>query len=180
MLTLLLLACDPSGQGTSVGNPNKTLLRVAPGGEVTLDLAELPVERLELVGSDPQTVDVEGVDVLEGVELDLPAGDWTSLRLVPAGPFRLQGLADQGGRVDLLLEVPVVGVSVTRGPLLADQPHVFELAFPDWLTGEVVGWDLSADQQIRATDPLHADLVESVVEGSALLPDVDGDGEPER
>ncbi|MCB9669973.1 MAG: hypothetical protein H6736_21280 [Alphaproteobacteria bacterium] len=179
-MILLLVACDPTGSGTSIGNPNRTLLRVAPGGDVELTSAELDLIRVVLDGPEGQQI-LEGpfaTDVLEGVELDLPTGEWTSLTLTAGAPFALLG--DAGGSVDLTLDVPEVGVQVDRGPLLDGQPHVFELASPGWLDASVVGWDLGVDQVVTPDGPLHARLAEAITAGSALWPDADGDGEPDR
>lgn len=171
---MIMVACDPTGDGTSIGNPNKTLLRVAPAGEVVLTSAELTVRELVVDGVSLQ-VPAE-TDVLEGVELDLPR-DLESITLVLDGTFDLLG-GDGEARIDLNLDVQRVSIVVGRQPLELDQPHVFELATPDWLSAEQVGWTRGQDHIVRPGDPFHEGLV-TAVEGSRFHLDADGDGVPD-
>lgn len=167
MILWLVVACDATGNGTSIGNPNKTLLRLAPGGDdVQLDLAELSLSRVSADG-DRLDVPVE-TDVLGGIPLDIPAGTYTSLAIELDGPLTVEG------SVDLTLDVVDVEVSVTRQGWTLDEPHVFELAMPGWLD------DVEAGRRVVVGEALHDTLVDRIREGASLLPDTDGDGVPER
>lgn len=174
--------CLEPDPGTSVGNPNLTLVKVAPPGPgLTLDLASLPIAAVQVSNSDG-TRDApvpSSTDVLKGAPLDLPAGDWTELSLVVDGRFVVQGV-DGDGEVDLELELDEVAVRSLRSPLQFDEPHVFELAFPEWLTADNVGWTAGDDHVVRPGDPVHDVLADFVESRSAFLADPDGDGEPNR
>lgn len=174
----LWLACGGPRTGTSVGNPNLTLLKIAPGGPgVALQLASATVDQLVI---DEQVEDGPGeVDLLVGAELEVPAGQIQSLEIRLQGRILLLG-SDGADALDLELEVPAIGVSLSRQPLEPDVPHVFELASPGWLLPEAVGWVPGADHVVRPGDPEHQALVLSLIESSAVYPDADADGSPER
>ena len=174
---LLLAACHGDAQGTSIGNPNKTIITVAPpGDQVRLTSATLPLSGIEVDG-DP--VDVpEGTDALQGIQVDLP--NWlTSVRLELDGTFDLTG-TEGDAEVDLQLDLQEVEVLVLRVPFTPGEPHVFELAAPGWLDADQVGWVRGEDHRIDPESPEHDALVLAVRQGSSLLPDEDGDGVPDR
>jgi hypothetical protein len=177
-LLLALTACDPTGSGTSIGNPNKTLLRLAPAGsEVQLSAASAVVVGLLVDGVELEVP--ADTDVLTGIELALPPGTASRIEVEFAGTLDLLGTEGQA-TVDLALAVPSVAVAVTRGELTLDQPHVFELAEPDWLDARNTGWQRGDPHVIRPGDPLHDPLAEAVETGSALWLDLDEDGQPDR
>lgn len=183
LLLLSLFGCNDGDSGVSVGNPNKdTLLRIGPpGDDITLDLATVGVASIVLVGADGEvSVDPPSeTDVLAGVTLDLPAGDWMSVSLGLTGALTLVGL-DGEGVVDVQLSVPEVSVVAMREAIELGEPHVFELGFPGWLSAEEVGWGRGTDHIVREGDVEHDVLVGFVSERSALHADLDGDGEPDR
>lgn len=180
LLLLLLAACADGGAGTSIGNPNMTLLRIAPSG-VELSSATLTVDEITLVGADGEAEGnrIGGDDVLNGVELEMPKGVWTSVRLTMSGEFVILG-TDGADTIDLQLSVPEVSVEVSRLPIELDEPHVFELAYPDWLTAAEAGWSAGEAHVVRPGDALHDPLATKVAQRSSLLPDADEDGQPER
>lgn len=178
ILWLVLLGCGGPREGTSIGNPNKTLMRIAPpGAGIDLDLAELELQSLDVDGF---AVDLPRTDdLLAGVSLDLPAGSIQSLRVEFAGPLRILG-SEQGATLDLELDLIELELEFTRLPIELDQPHVFELGMPDWLDAEQVGWVRGEAHTVRPGAPEHDILVEVLRQGSALLLDADGDGQPDR
>jgi hypothetical protein len=142
---------------------------VAPaGGAARITLAELVVARIEVTGDDGVvTVDPPaGTDVLAGVPLALPEGDWTSVTLELGSTLDVLGTDE--GAFDLSLEVDTVGVQAARLPFELGEPHVFELASEGWLTPERAGWDPSTDRVVRPGDVAHDAFVEAVQQGSSL------------
>lgn len=184
LLGVVAGACaDPiEDPGTSVGNPNLTLVKVAPGGlGVEITKANLPFSSVT-VSNAAETVEVDlptSNDVLAGAPLDLPTGDWTQLSLQLDGTLNLAG-TESNATIDLELDVAAVTVRSERSPLETGEPHVFELAFPGWLEAQNTGWVSGEDHTIRQGDPIHDTLVDSIQQRSAYLPDADRDGEPDR
>jgi len=179
----LLLGCGNGHDGVSVGNPNlDTLLRVAPPGDgLQLDRAEVRVDAIVVSGVDDrlEVGPPMEIDVLAGVPLGLPAGRWSRIELELDGRFVVLG-TDRGAELDLALEVPSVAVQAVRLPFELGEPHVFELAFPGWLSADEVGWQPGVPHVVRPSDPEHDRLVDFVTERSELLVDADGDGKPDR
>ena len=182
-LCLLLMACADGAEGTSIGNPNLTVLRIAPAGDgIAVSTAEVGIGAIritDLAGETTVYDAPEGRNLLSGVDFELPTGTWASLQLELNGDFMLSG-DDAGDRIDLQLELNAVGVAASRSPLEINQPHVFELAYPDWLTATEVGWTPGQAHVVRPGDQLHDTLATVVAQRSSLLPDGDGDGEPDR
>jgi hypothetical protein len=178
LLPLFLLACDPTGSGTSIGNPSKTLLRLAPAGDgITLDVAETTIDALLVDGVEIDTP--TGEDLLRGVDLQLPSAALTSVEVRFDGLFTVLGV-EEGATLDLGLDVRDVRVDSNRGPLVADEPHVFELGEPGWLDADRVGWTRGVDHVVRPGDAVHDPLVRTLRERASWLPDDDGDGNPDR
>lgn len=174
---LLVFACKALPNGTSIGNPNKTIIKVAPpGDEVQLQQATLKLQGVFASGTaiDPPESD----DVLAGLEIELPRNA-TSVRLEIEGTFDLLGM-DGENVVDLQLDVQQVQVVALDRLVAEPSPLVFELAYPGWLDASEVGWSRGEDHVVRPGGPNHLVLVDAVRLSSSLLQDADDDGEPDR
>lgn len=176
-LIALVLVAGCSSEGTSIGNPNKTIILVAPpGDQVELESATLPISAIQVDGEDVEVP--EGNDALEGIPIDLP--NWLlSVRVELDGTFDLIG-TEGASQVDLQLDVGQIQVNATRLPFQPGQPHVFELGSPGWLDADRVGWARGEDHLVTPDSPEHPTLVEAIQFDSQILADPDGDGVPER
>ena len=96
-LLLALTACDPTGDGTAVGNPGQLDVYVenVPEG-LRLDSAEFSVAVIELVSCDRDVAILQldtVFDALGPSPVEIPAGEWCQTVVLPAGKgsFSLSG-----------------------------------------------------------------------------------------
>lgn len=176
--SLLLLAlaagCAPATvEGTSVGNPGLTAVRVAPADQLAPSSARLEVGSLTAVGcgGDRQVL-VAGVelDLLAPAQVALPAGALCGLELATAAPLVVEGVDGLGASFRAALTLPTLDLVVQTLPV-DGEASVLELATPGWLSPET----FAAGPLIEAGDPRHDGLVELVLSGAGLYPDRDGD-----
>ena len=171
---LLAAGCAPATvEGTSVGNPGLTAVRVAPADQLAPSLARLDVATVTAVScsGDRQTV-VSGVelDLLAPSQVALPGGALCGLELAPAAPLRVEGTDGLGAAFRAALTLPTLRLVVDTLPV-DGAASVLELATPGWLSPET----FADGPLIEAGDPRHDGLVELVLSGAGLYPDVDAD-----
>lgn len=171
---LLAAGCAPATvEGTSVGNPGLTAVRVAPADQLEPSLARLEGATVTAVSCDGarQTL-VAGVelDLLAPSQIALPAGPLCGLDVVTAAPLVVEGSDGSGAAFRAALTLPALSLAVNS--LAVDgAASVLELATPGWLSPET----FADGPVIEPGDPRHDGLVELVLSGAGLYPDVDGD-----
>jgi len=171
---LLAAGCAPATvEGTSVGNPGLTAVRVAPADQLAPSLARLDVATVTAVScsGDRQTV-VSGVelDLLAPSQVALPGGALCGLELAPAAPLQVEGTDGLGVAFRAALTLPTLRLVVDTLPV-DGAASVLELATPGWLSPET----FADGPLIEAGDPRHDGLVELVLSGAGLYPDDDAD-----
>ena len=180
-LALCLTACveGTPDQGTFVGNPgNLDVAVVEVPEDIVLDLAEVSVTDLWLVGCDGPATDVrvdQVFDALGGDDAPVP---------FPGGRHCLAGLA-----VDPVLGVRLVGqtAAATDFTMVFD-PGVLVIDDPIWIDGHEVLWvvplagldaagidALGPGADIAPDDPLAAEVTSRTGSGG-LYSDTNGDG----
>jgi len=164
-LFLALAACDPTGDGTAVGNPGQLDVYVQNVPDaLRLDSAEFSIAVIELVGCDRDVAILQldtVFDALGPSPVAVPAGDWCKTVVLPSGEdsFSLSGVdAD-----DRPFEIA-----------LSPQPFVLEGEYT--IDGNQVVLTLSlADQASQfTTDEAEPDPVSGGIEGAPSLVVADG------
>lgn len=182
-LLLLLAACDleaPPPGGIAIGNPPTTVrISLADATDVAFDDLSLPIAGVYLEDCDGAGQVVgRAVEIgLRGTAIEVPAGDWCAIGLVPDGDATLTGRAS-GGTFRFAAPLPRI---LLYGEIKLDPEVAFvlELAEPGWIDAAAFG--LSAGDHLdiggeRCTsDPLCARILVALTDTAGLYDD-DGDG----
>lgn len=171
--------------GTVVGNPGDNAMRVADGEGVELQAARVGVSRVTWVSCSEEIknateVDAE-VDLMGPDTFAVPTGTWCSYWVEFSTPLDLELVAsdDPGDRGQVSLDVGKVATFSEGGFTIDGDATVLELGYPGWLPLEAFlddEGDWVADE-LDSTHPLHDELVEVLIDGSALFEDRDADGQ---
>ncbi len=184
-LLLLLLACpapdDPGHDATIVGNPGKMTAKTAAGHGTEQTTGSLTVQTLALTPCDAADAVIVELDttlaLVEGTELDVPAGDYCGLELDVVPPLVLEGVGTEGGSFSLALDLATILLRSDGGFTVDEDLFVLELAFPGWLDAAEILDGAAGHQHIDADHPLHDRLAGAVSDSSGLYGDDDGDGD---
>ncbi len=185
--TLFALACrspvdsglDPNA--TVVGNPGKLTTKAAPSEDTEntagrLEVVELLLEDCE--GGEPTGVPL-GVelDIAEGQDLELPAGEWCFVELFVEPPLAIEGVSE--GERTFVAELVLHSIVLTAEEAFRvdENAWLLELGAPGWLSREVLGLDEVPDVVIDEEHEAHDRLAHAAAEGSGLFADTDEDGD---
>ena len=183
LLGLAGCAVGSTEEGTSVGNPGETAMRLAPDAAAEPSHARLPIKRLQVTPCEGQPTEVARDVVIDLLAADaglvLPAEPLCRVLILPDGPLEVNLLTASGGEALLALALPNLNIrAVDPGGVDAAKVRVVvELGAPDWWSD--VGLSVSAGsvRTIEAGDAGHDALVSAIVEGSGLYADRDGNGD---
>jgi hypothetical protein len=174
-----LVACqggeDPGG--TAVGNPTGLTVTPAAATEITWSTATAKVETVRLEDCDGVETPVqvgETLDLLEGIDLQVPSGTWCAMIVPFASTVDISGQSTAGHDVDLFLAVPQVRLATAGGFTVHGTPMVLELGEPGWVASEEVGADTG--DVVVESGALHDTLVARIETRSACFEDLDADG----
>jgi hypothetical protein len=182
-LALAGCAVGSTDEGTSVGNPGETALRLAPDAAAAPSRARLPIKRLQVTPCGGQPVEVARdttVDLLaEGAALKLPAEPLCRVLILPDGPLEVDLLVDGGGEavLDLTLSNLNIRAADERGVDAGAVPVVVELGAPGWWSGVGLVVAPGEVRSVAAGDDGHDALVAAIMDGSRFYGDRDGSGD---
>jgi len=188
MLFLMLTGCDLledyTRGGVLVGNPGEITLETASSNGVVWENGTMRIQHLFLgdcTGSERQKLVIQQhpMNLVGNRSLELPAGDWCSMTILPEGPMTWEAKTKDGWTLWLELDVPSLTVSSPWIFVTDDRSLVLMLGLPD-----AVSWDELAPESgdnelfIDATHPAHDDMLYALT-NSLTLYDVTGlEGEP--
>jgi len=175
--------CNKTGkdtdQGTIVGNPGDSMVRVAPTSDVDLVEAFALIDGIELVPCEGEMVSVdldEEFDLLAPEVIELPTGAWCELNVIWGDSLYFDGDGADNNSFELDLSVDE---TLTEGDIeiTSDETYIIEIGHPDWLSVASLG--LQADEQlyIGDGDPQHDELADDVVSTSGVFHDPNADGQ---
>lgn len=181
-LTLLqLAACTDPTQGTVVGNPGLTRLRVAPITNVRFDEAAVDVDAIRWQDCDGGEEPTSGatLDLTDqAASIEVPTGTWCGVELDVSRLELVGRTVDSDRSVQMELEpgTTFMGASAALGGFdTGETPVLIELAYPEWfVVAELVegqdGWSIGPQDQA------HGSVAARVSTASALFIDEDEDG----
>ncbi len=154
--------------GVAVGNPGNLRASIAPGEDVSFSAARIYIEQVWLVGCDgtEQSLATElWLDLDAGDAVELPNGSWCGL---VAESVTLEAVAEsERNRVELALELDFIDLyGESWNP--ADGDVLMRLGSVGWLSAEWLEQD---------GPELAEELVEILMEDSALVRDLNGNGQ---
>lgn len=169
---------DPEPRpGTSVGNPGKMTVRIAPSETVFLEVAftdETSLTHVDCHGT-ASALDAPELDLLESGPITVPGGPWCGVQLVLAQPAILGGGALEHAGFEAELQPDPI-VLWAYEPLDVDgESYVLELAAPDWLNPDILGLMLEDPVLIELGSERSDLLAEDLGVGARVFAD-GGDG----
>ncbi len=171
----LMCSCASPREGTAVGNPTTGVTaRLGLDDDVVLTRSELAVGSLALVDCSGEAAELptEGTITFPMARVEVPAGSWCGLELIPDGPLRLDGSV-AGESFEALLELNPL-VLVAKVPFSGTDMSL-RVGPEGWLAAATL--ELSRGGQILPGGDRHDSLVRAAGEGSRLFSDDNGDGE---
>ena len=183
LLGLVGCAVGSTEEGTSVGNPGETAMRLAPDTAAEPSHARLPIKRLQVTPCGGQPIEIARDVVVDLLAADaglvLPAEPLCRVLILPDGPLEVDLLTASGGEALLALALPNLNVRAAdpAGVDAALVPVVVELGAPDWWSDVGLSVGAGSVRTIEEGDEGHDALVAAIVDGSALYADRDGNGD---
>ncbi len=190
LLLPCLVACSgPPDSGTSIGNPNLTYLRAAPGTGVDIAEANALVDEVVLMPCDttvePWVVEIDQeIDLLSGAGVELLGIDdfeelggdqqFCSVSIGTPDGIEVEGTGTEGGTFEIFVDSPELMLNGRSGLTLSGS-LLAEVAAPGWIDAEELGIEAGADVVIDDTTSDHASLLQAIEIDSRLFLD-DGDG----
>jgi len=193
-LLALLIGCsepiDTVHDGIGVGNPPGATMRFAlgPGAELAFDDATIGVSTLFLESCDGAVAAIP-VDAFVGLQgntpIDVPYGTFCLVAFTLGRAVRLSGTGDNGGTFEFTADIGRVlmygEVHVPRAP--AGRDLVLELAYPDWVSQDILGLQPATHREIGpacADDPACVRMRRALADQSAIYDDAGADGQVEE
>jgi hypothetical protein len=175
-----------SDEGTVVGNPGDSAMRIAQGSDGEIERASVSVDHFSWIGCDGEGTDVEvdeEFDLMGTHHIEIPAGKWCEAWAVLSGPLEMvavpteSDLGEDEPFIVLSLEVEAVALYGEDGWVIDGDTTVLELGHPGWFSVDAL-WDGSSpDVFVDPEHPDHEHLTGEIFDGSALFEDPDSDGE---
>ena len=174
-----MMACraDQQLSGTSIGNPNRTMLSMAPTAGLPVEDVSVDEARVSMWSCDGEWVELafSGESWL-GTVVSVPEGTWCWMSLTWEPPLVVVAF-DESAEREVFVELDLDRLDLQIAPADAlEGDHVLELASPDWGL-DILEEDTDDPLFIDEEHPLYERLVVSVQQDSTLWRDEDGDGE---
>ena len=181
MLTYLLVsgvlpgcAVAPDHDGIAIGNPPNMDARLAPAESAQVTQARMAVSDVSAgCGADVASLSgVQEVDLLGENQIPLPATSFCVLAIGTSSPLQLAFTTASGANLEASLDVGTLSLMASQ-PVESGTALVLELGAPGWLNGAAIP---EGTTSITPGSDLHGLLVAALRSGSAVYPDVNGDG----
>jgi hypothetical protein len=188
-----LFGCVDDGgtdEGTVVGNPGDTKMRVAELGHGELTQARTRIQDIVWAGCDgtDQIVEVvANIDLLDDATTPTPTGEWCGLWVGLSEPLVLQlFVPDWDKEVLFYLEIEDLFLDSPTSFTTDNENLVFEWGYQNWFLDQqrpLEDWLLDEDRwedeeriEVPEEGPVYDAVVGVFAEASAVYADEDGDG----
>ena len=175
-----------SDEGTVVGNPGDSAMRVAEPADGEIERASVFVDYFSWIGCNGEDTDIEvdeQIDLMGTHHIEIPAGRWCEAWAVLSGPLEMvtepmeTDFGEDEAYIVLSLDVEAVALYGEDGWVIDAETTVLELGHPGWFSVDDL-WDGSSSELLVDREhPDHEQLTGKIFDGSALFEDPDSDGE---